>query len=63
MTSFEATNSVFDITDGYNRLSVSAPNHWCSRGEVEALNRMRIFLKLKSQTDTEFHVKEVEKKF
>ena len=61
VTSFEATNSVFNITDEMNSFSVSTPNHWNSEDGEELSNKLNKSLKLRSENDIEVHVKEVEK--
>ena len=62
VTSFEATNSVFIITDGNNSFSISTSGYWSSTGGAETFNRLHKFMKHRSQNDLEAHVKEVQKR-
>ena len=61
LTSIEATNSVFNITDENSRFSVTTPNHRNSENCEELINKLNKLLELRSQNDMELHVKEVEK--
>ena len=64
VTSFEATNSVFNITDENNSFSIGTlgysrlPN-FLPDGIIDTLKE---FLKFRSQNDIELHVKQVEKR-
>ena len=40
VTSYEATNSVFDITDKNNSFSISIPGHWNSEDSEEIVNKL-----------------------
>ena len=62
VTSFEAPNSVFNITDENKSFSTSTPSHWSSRGGAEAINTLHQILKLRSQKDIELHVEEFQEK-
>ena len=61
VTSFEATNTVFNITNENNSFSISIPGYWVPKGskEYDKLNKM---LKLRSENDIELHIKQVEKR-
>ena len=59
-TSFEATNSVFNITNENISFLNSTPGHCFFRGSVDTTNRLQKFLELRSQNDIELHVKQVE---
>ena len=61
VTSFEATNSVFNIFVESNSLPITTPGHWsCEDGE-EIFTELNILLELTSENDIELHVKEFEK--
>ena len=62
VTSFEATNSVFDITNENNRFSITIPGHWNSEDGEELINKLNEILELRSENDIELHIKEVEKR-
>ena len=62
VTSFECTNSVFDITDENNRFSLSIPSYWNSEHSEELNDKLNKLLELKSENGIELHVKEVEKR-
>ena len=59
---FEATNSVFNITDESNSFSNSTTSHWSSRGGAEAIDTLHQLLTLRSRKDIELHVEEVQEK-
>ena len=40
-TNFEATNSVFCITNENSSFSITAPSHWSSRGRAETFNKLQ----------------------
>ena len=61
VTSFEAMNSVFEITDANSSFSFTIPGYWSSRGGIETMNRVRGLLRLRAQTDIELPIKEVRK--
>ena len=62
MTSFEASNSVFNLTNENNSFSITTPGHWSSRGGAETINKLQKLLKLRSENDIKVHVKEVERR-
>ena len=41
VTFFEATESVFDITDGNNSFSITTPGHWNSQDAEELINNQK----------------------
>ena len=61
VTSFEATNSVFNITHENNSFSISIPSHWNSDDNEELINQLNKYLKLRSENDIELHVYDVRK--
>ena len=62
VTSFEATNSVFDITVENNSFSISTPSNWIPEGGEELITKLNDFLELRSVNVIELHVKEGEKR-
>ena len=62
MTSFEATNAVFNTTDENNTFSFSTPGQWYPKGGGEIFGKLFEKLGLRSENDFELHVKEMEKK-
>ena len=62
MTSFEATNSVFTVTDENNSFSNAIPGRWKSKSAERNIGELNNILELRSQNDIELHVKEVEKR-
>ena len=58
VASFEAANSVFNVTHENNTFSITAPGHWFSKGDAETFNELRELLGLRAQNDFELHVEE-----
>ena len=61
VTSFETTNSVFNITDKNNSFSVNIPGYWITRGGQQTINKLKELLELREANDIELHVAEVKK--
>ena len=61
VTFFEATNSVFNITDKNNSLLLSTPSPWNSEDNEELINEPYKLLELRSQNGIELYVEQVEK--
>ena len=63
VTSFEATNSVFKITDENNSFSISIPFHWKIPKYLEnnIIVKLKNLLELASEKDIELYVNEVRK--
>ena len=59
MSSFECTNSVFNITNENNSLSIIIPVHYQNKSDEKTIDDLNKLLELKS---FELHVKEVQKK-
>ena len=59
VTSFDATNSVFNITDKNNSFSFSTPGHWISEDGEQLFNKLNKILELRSENDIELKVKEI----
>ena len=62
VTSFEATNSVYNITDENNSFSIITPGHWSSQNFEEIVNELNILLDLRFKNDLDLHIKEENKR-
>ena len=62
VTSFEATNSVHNITDKKTSFSISSPSYWFPVSGEEFINKLNKLLELTSQNDIELHGEEFEKR-
>ena len=62
ITSFQATNSVFNITNENNSFSVITPGHWSSQNSEEIVDELYNLLDLRSKNDLDLHIKEVNKR-
>ena len=62
MTSCEATNFVFDITDENKNFSYSTLSRWYSKSGAESINRLQQILKLRAENDIKLHVEDVRKR-
>ena len=62
VTSFEATNSVFKITEKNNTFSITIPDHWNSKFAEKTIHDLNKFLELPSENDFELLVERVRKK-
>ena len=51
VTSFEATSSLYNITDENNSFSTITPGHWSSRNSEETVNELNNLLDLRSKND------------
>ena len=62
-TSFEATNSVFNLTDENNTFSITAPGHWNSKfAEKVFFHERNKLLEFRSQNDIDLDVEQFRKK-
>ena len=59
VSSFECTNSVFNITDDNNSFSIIIPGHYQNKTDEKTINDLNKLLELKS---LELHVEEVKKR-
>ena len=59
VTSFEYTNSVFNITNENNSFSITIQGHWESKSSEKIIDELNELLELRS---LELHVKEVRKR-
>ena len=62
VTSFEATNSVFNTTDEKISFSISTPGQLSQEDGEALINKLNEILELESENDIGLHVKEVEKR-
>ena len=62
MILFEATNSVFNITDENNSSSISTPGYWNSESAQKTIDEINKLLELRSQNDSNYYVEQVRKK-
>ena len=62
VTSFEATTSVFNITNENNSFSFSIPGYWTSREGTGTIIQLREILELRAENDIEINVKEMKKR-
>ena len=58
VSSFECTNSVFNITDDNNSFSIIIPGHYQNKSDEKTIDDLNKLLELKS---LELHVEEVKK--
>ena len=56
VTSFEASNSVFNVTDENNSFSITTPAHWSSAIVEEIITQLNEFSECRSENDIELHV-------
>ena len=61
VTSLEASNSVFNITNEDNSLSITLPGHWNSKSGEKYIDELNKLLELRSQTEIGLHAEEVNK--
>ena len=59
VSSFECTNSVFNITNKNNSFSIIIPGHWQTESSEKTIDKLNKLLELKS---LELHVSEVRKR-
>ena len=59
VTSFECTNSVFNVTDENNCFSITTPGHWQTESDEQTVDELNILLEVRS---LELYVKDVRKR-
>ena len=59
---FEAINSVINITDERSTILTSTPGQWIFEGSEEIVAMLYKLIKLRSENDFELHIKEVGKR-
>ena len=62
VTSFEAMNSVFNITKENNSFSITTPSHCNSKSAEKTIEELNKLLELRSENDIEIHVEQIRKK-
>ena len=62
ITSFETTNSVFNIIDENNFFSKTLPSYWNIKSAEKFIDELNKLLDLRSQNDIDLHVEQVRKK-
>ena len=62
VSSFEAANSVFNITNKNNSFSINIAGHWESVSSEKAIGEPKKLLELRSQNKIELHTEQVRKK-
>ena len=62
VSSFECTNSIFNITDDNNSFSIIIPGHWETEFAEKTINEVNKLLELRSENGIELHVEQVRKK-
>ena len=62
VSSFECTNSVFNITNENNSFSFIVPGHYETESAEKTINELNKLLELRSQNGIELHVEQVRKK-
>ena len=62
MTSFEATNSVFNKTNKKNSFSITTPCHWNSESAEKTITELKKLTDFRSENDNDLHVETVRKK-
>ena len=62
VSSFECTNSVFNITNENNSFSIIIPGHYETESDEETIDELNKLLELRSQNGIELHVEQVRKK-
>ena len=62
VSSFECTNSVFNITNENNSFSIIIPGHYETESAQKTFDKLNNLLELRSQNGIELHVEQVRKK-
>ena len=62
VSSFECTNSVFNITNENNSFSIIIPGHYQTESAEKTINELNKLLELRSENDIELHTEQVRKK-
>ena len=59
VTSFEATNSVFNIKNKNESFSITTPGHWNSKSAEKTFDELNKLLEFRSQNGIELHGNQV----
>ena len=62
VSSFECTNSVFNITNESNSFSIIVPGHYETESAQKTIDELNKLMELRSQNGIELHVEQVRKK-
>ena len=62
VSSFECTNSVFNITNENNSFSIIIPGHYQNKSDEETIDELNKLLELRSRNGIELNVEQVRKK-
>ena len=62
VSSFECTNSVFNITNENNSFSIIVPGHYETESDQKTIDELNKLFELRSQNGIELHVEQVKKK-
>ena len=62
VSSFECTNSIFNITDENNSFSIIIQGHYQNESDEKTIDELIKLLELRSQNGIELHVEQVRKK-
>ena len=62
MSSYECTNSVFNITNENVSFSTIVPGHYQTESPEKTIDELNKLLEIRSQNGIEFHVEQVRKK-
>ena len=62
VSSFECTNSVFNITNENHSFSIIVPGHYETGSAQKTIDELNNLLELRSQNGIELHVEQVRKK-
>ena len=62
VTSFEATNSVFNITNGNYSFLITTPGHFSFRGAAETIQKLNKSFEMGANYDINLHVEEVRRR-
>ena len=62
VTCFSTNNSVVNITNENNSVSITTPIHWNSISVEKTINELNIIIELRSENDIDLHVEQVRKK-
>ena len=62
VSSFECTNSVFNITNENNSFSIIIPGHYQNESDQKTIDELKKLLELRSENGIELHVEQVRKK-
>ena len=62
VSSFECTNSVFDITKENNSFSITISGHWENTSTKKTIDELNKLMELRSQNGIDLHVEQVRKK-